>query len=615
MFCKNCGNQIADGTAFCGVCGAKVAEAAANEQPSTTENPVEGGAPAENPSVVEPPVNGGATSGQATNGYYVPNSAPASTPTPATPKKFPKKLLFIGLPIVAVVVVIALFFNTLSGFFVKNFASNSTYLAYVEANSIGGYTDVATGIYGNSRDSMEGVGVEGDVVLDIGESLTSMISANLNGMDLSWLKQVKLHMDVDSTGAKTSGTMAFTLGSQTIITFEFIMDTEKGVVYLRSEELNDKYVAIEIPNMSNYGITTMATTNAKSANQALAKLAELAEQMPTEDELNKLIEKYVGVALKQITDNYVTKESGEITASGVTQSCTVLELRVTEKLVGDIAKAILTEAEKDDDIIGILEKLQKAAEEIDPEAADENIVDEYKKSVAEGLAELDEEMAELQGEGEEYFFITDYVNGSHEIIGREFSTGARSDSSDKIAILSAKDGSDIGYEVMLGEVAFKGNGTTSGDAFTGSCALFVENNEYLKLELEDFNASNIENGEISGAVVLKLGSGASRFMDSQVFTTVSLLNPSVKLELDISESKTEYVVSVLTGENVLAKLAVSGEKTSVSVLDTPSADATLKASEIDPSDFDLAKIVDNLEKAGVPENLLNVLEGYLSMAG
>lgn len=609
MFCKNCGNQIADGTAFCGVCGAKIAAATANEQPSAAETPVESAAPAENPTVTENPVNGGVPAGQATNGYYVPNSAPSSNPTPATPKKFPKKLLFIGLPIVAVIVVVALCFNTLSGLFIKTFASNSSYLAYVEANSIGGYTDVVTGFYGTNLDSLEGIGVEGDIVLEVGESLTSLLSANLNGMDLSWLKQAQLHMDVDSTGNKTSGTMALTLSDKTILTVEFIMDTENGVMYLRSEELNDKYIAIEIPDMSRYGMTTIAATNGNSTSTIFEKIAELADKLPTEDALNKLIEKYVGVALKQITDNYVTKESGEITANGVTESCTVLEVKVTEKLIYDIVKAILTEAEKDDDIIGILEELQKAAEEIDASAANENIVDEYKNSVADGLAELDEEIAELQGEGEEYFILTDYVNGSHEIIGRELSTGALKD---KISILSAKDGSDVGYEFIIGEVAFTGKGTQSGDAFTGSCSLVVDNNEYFKIELEDFNASNVENGEISGAVVLKLGSGASRLMNSQAYSAVALLNPSVRLELDISESKAEYVISVLTGENLLAKLAVSGEETSVSVLNVPDADDTLKAAEIDPSDFDINKVIENLEDAGVPESLLNMLQGYIA---
>ena len=34
MFCQNCGNQLTEGAAFCGQCGAKVAEPAAPQQPT-----------------------------------------------------------------------------------------------------------------------------------------------------------------------------------------------------------------------------------------------------------------------------------------------------------------------------------------------------------------------------------------------------------------------------------------------------------------------------------------------------------------------------------------------------------------------------------------------------
>lgn len=79
MFCQNCGNQLTEGAAFCGQCGAKVAEPAAPQQP-TYEAPQSAPQPAyEAP---QPAYSAPQTS------YTVPQPAPVVAP--ARPQEDPE---------------------------------------------------------------------------------------------------------------------------------------------------------------------------------------------------------------------------------------------------------------------------------------------------------------------------------------------------------------------------------------------------------------------------------------------------------------------------------------------------------------------------------------------
>jgi len=628
MFCKNCGNQIADGTTFCGVCGAKIAQ---NSDVQVDTEPMQDHA-VNNEAVNNAPVAEQTYEQPYEQVHEQAHFAEAQAPVAENPvapapikKKFPKKLLYIGAPIIAVALVVALCFNTIAGFCVKTFGSNASYFAYVEAKSIGNYSDTLTKMYANSGlggDAATEGAFEGELAIELGDSLIELLSKNfsrmLGNMELDWLKNIKLVFDADATAEKSSGSIAVVLGEQTIITLEYIIDSEKKTVYFRAKELNEKYISIEVPDSLSSGMSLMSTTSARVSAMAMANnpfemITELSEYLPTDDQLNELLERYIKIIFDQITDDDVTEESGEIEAGGVTESCTILEIKVTEKLLLNIAKAILVEAEKDEELIAILERIQEGAEEV-ADASDFNIADEFTEAVSDGLEEVSEDLEELDGNGQEFFALTDYVNGSHEVIGREIGVILTDDSysgTEKVlSILSAEDGSDVGYEITIGEdkaVSFSGKGTKSGNAVTGEYTLKVDGDKYFIVRLEDF-ASDIIGGEMTGSIILELGDAAIDAMGREASSYISALNPSLKLDFDINSNKAFFAISLLTGDDILAKFSVNGESTSVSVANIPESGNTIDYTEIDPDDFDLSTIIDNLEKAGVPDDIISMLE-------
>lgn len=612
MFCKNCGNQLAEGAAFCEVCGVKITEnapVAESVQPAAEPDvsAYEEAAPQDTAQyeAAAPEDTSDYEAASPTNEPAVPTYINDGAVNEPAPKKKSKKWLFIGLPVLAVILAVVFCFNSLTAFFVKNFGSNASYFAYVEGTSLGGYSNTATSVYGIGKNTLaNGMGAEGEIAIELGDTLTTMLSGYTNGMDFSWLKQIKLVIDSDSANGNGSCNAALVIGDQTILNLEYIIDNEKGAIFLRCKELYDKFISFDLSGNSTAFLPT--ATNVTSTIST--NISTLAEYLPDKEQLEKLLEKYITIILKQITDTDVTREAGEITANGITESCTVLKLNVTEKLLLNVSKAILNEAENDKDIIAVLENLEKGVKEISK--VEGNAIEEYKKSIAEATEKINEVLAALTGNGNEYFVLTDYVNGSHEIIGREISVaGVKA-----LSILSAENGNDIGYEVSIADkLSVLGVGKKNKDAISGDFSLNVEGKELLTLTLENIS-SDIDAQTAKGTVVLKLGKDVASLMDSSAYSTITMLDLSLKIEIDSSADKGTYSINLLSGEKVFVKLDANTKLTDVKVAETPVESEITSTDKIEISDLDLSKIIDNLKKAGVPESLLSIFQ-YATMIG
>ena len=111
MFCQNCGNQLTEGAAFCGQCGAKVAEPAAPQQP-TYEAPQSAPQPAyEAP---QPAYSAPQTS------YTVPQPAPVVAP--ARPQEDPELNELANSTMIMGIIGLALSELGLPGLIVSNIA-------------------------------------------------------------------------------------------------------------------------------------------------------------------------------------------------------------------------------------------------------------------------------------------------------------------------------------------------------------------------------------------------------------------------------------------------------------------------------------------------------------
>lgn len=643
MLCKNCGSPIEKNVLFCGNCGAKAEENESvqtqdpnavlptNDTVAATADKVdenehnsgdtEGAQPAEMPN--DYTENQQTTQEQCAQPQYIPqqqqydaNTQPTPhQPTPAS-KKSSKKFLFIALPVIAVLAVVALCFNTLCGTFLKMFGSNSSYLAYVEAKSIGGYSDTVTNLYGNVLYSLtEERGGKGEIGIEVGENLVAMLAPQI-GTDLSWLKQIKIVADAVSSLNKGSGDLSVMLGEQKIADLEYYVDAAKGTSYFKCPQISDKYFAIKNEATSPFGdgdgVSVAGFASALLPSDALGTVKKAVDVLPEEKEVNDLINKYIEVALSEITDDDVEKSSESVTAQGVEQKLTVLKLNISEKLVIKMALAVIAEARDDSEILDILKDAEKVVnEEMGDGEETVNLVEQFQSGIDEALKNGNDYLAELDGTGETFATLIDYVDNSHNIVGRSLEV----DGADMFSAIKTKDGSDIGYELAAGGViAVKGSGTQKGDAVTGTFTMSVNGLEVLVSEVENFNCADIDKDEISGTITIKPGSEIGTLIDSSPAGMLSAINLSVKCDMDVSSNNGEVVVTVLSGEEILLKLNLAGEKTGADIKELPGGADVVDVEDIDDSDLDISEILDNLKAAGVPEGITSVFDGAAKMA-
>ena len=91
--------------------------------------------------------------------------------------------------------------------------------------------------------------------------------------------------------------------------------------------------------------------------------------------------KYIGIIVDNVDG--VTTDTDEITVDGVSQSVTVLSVKVDDALLRKVVKAVLTEAKQDDVILDLL----ATAEEKLPDS-DTDLITSYKEAVDELLESL-----------------------------------------------------------------------------------------------------------------------------------------------------------------------------------------------------------------------------------
>lgn len=625
MFCKNCGKQVADNVAFCPECGTKFnleanqAAAAPMEEPTVNSVPNQTAAQP----VAEQPVNVNQAGAPADYNYFKDEAPVYEQPK----KKTGKILLFVILPIIVALAVLVSPLVDVLGLFgdkdkVINFDSDSEYVAYVGANAIGEYTDLLVSGYGALTGTAPAAGMEADLALELGDFVTSMLPSMGGGMDLSFLKNIKMKMESDVDGTKGSGKLTLVLSGQEIATMEYIYDMQTQTIYIGCKELFDKYISINLSDLTYltkakenayvddyydydyYGMSTSTVLAAPSQSQStMASMllgGEFAKYLPSEDQVAKLLDKYIDVALGQITDNDISKKDGSITANGVTQDCTVFDLKITPEFVQRVFRAVLETAKDDAEIISIIEKFISGAEALVGESVGVDVIQEYKN----GIDELLDDLNDMSAPGE-YVKVTGYVNSKYEIIGCEINTAFNSygDEEKVFAYLSAENGGSYGFDLGAEDLSLKGKGKKNGNAITADYSLVVEGEEMLKFSLENFSGS-LKEGKLNGSVTLKLGTALSKELAQSAGMDLSMYDPAIKLDFNTNSKGGSFGISLLAGENLIAKMSCSGKTTNANVAATPAPADTVKADQVEESDLNLNKILENLQKAGFPTALL-----------
>ena len=620
MNCPKCGQELSDRSVFCPNCGTAILKQQAAPAETSAETPVVTEAAAE-AAVAETPVVEAAA-----------EPAVAEVPKKKTFWQRFRLPICIGAPVIALVLVFALNFNWFVGFFLKTFAKPDAYYSHVEQATFTDLTENVSKIYGSlfgtgeQKEKETYIAAKGKVKLSLGDKAVSLLSEAV-GTDLSWLSEVSYGVDMKSSGNNLiSLTVDLGLAGGQVIEANLIFDVENMKGYVAVPDLNPTYVSFDLSalfgggsvmdyqaaaNLSDgyYGASeevAVPSSGMSSYYELYSKiLKDAPEILPTEEEFNKLLDRYVKVALGAIKD--VEKGSEKLSVGDLDMNVTTLEVEFSEETLLDVLVAVLEEAKEDDDLKGYVEKIEKYVEKEFANGEDLGLA----KGMKEGIKMMLSSLKDVDASSETVLTMTTFVNGSHEIVGREFKAGKQ----DILSYAKINKGSKFAFELEVsGQKIMEGSGKESGGKMTGSFEIGAMGQKFVEIELEEFDWDGLkEDGLLNGKIKISLGEA----LLEQLNLPAILTNPSLELSFTSEEGKTKAEMKLMTGSEKLAAIEISAEgynggsvKIPSDAVDSMDEDAVMSWWKA----LDYEKALNNLKSAGVPSDLVDSLKEELEDA-
>lgn len=568
MFCTKCGKQISDGNKFCDQCGAPVETDGAAETAAAAE-----AAESEQPSEIAETVP---------ESYY-------NVPPQRGTGKF-KKVIAAVAAVAAVVCITAAAAPYVSNFAFKTFMPAAKYYRHIETKSIkdgiAGISNGADEIGGDSNsvsgklelelkntDLLESIGDVSDVFDVIGDAKSAAISFDAK-------------MKNNIFGFKGSGKV----NNTEIADVECIADSKSGDIYFGIPTLSKKYLSGSMD----------------SANIDFEDAFGFSKAIPDGKTVSKLLNTYVSTVVngvKKVDKSKETVNIGEISAN-----YTVLNVNIDGETAASVARAVCLKAKDDKELKKLITDIAGAVEEssgTDPES----VLEEFEDGLDDVIDNISDDDMDLN------IKYKVYVDGKGNIVGRSI----KSDDFG-FSYICAQKGGKYAFEAAaradgMKVASIEGNGKKSSDRFTGDVSVEVYGQEIVEMSLKNF-VYDIKNCRCKGSGTIKMSDSVQALrnlgLDSDILEFLSSV--SLRFKLDSSLSKNDTELSFCSGNDVIASLKMS-------VKDSSRYNPSVPSSSIDINDsdkmeeyadsVDFGKIVDNLEKAGVSNDICDELRDNL----
>ena len=635
MFCTKCGKQLPEGSAFCGQCGTPVAKAPEKpitpppvvETPVKEVRPVEVQAPVAAPvvetpvaapvvetpvaapvvetpvaaPVVETPVAAPVVETPVaapvveTPAAAAPAFAQFEAPKPAKPRKKSKKKLIGWLSAAAAVLVagavaVGMFWKPIQGVWMENFGSDADYLSYVEQNSTQKLTDTLSGAYGSLTEALSSGtatqlsgAYDMNMKLTVGEKTITMLETLVEErfsekMELDWLSSIDLDMNMNTQESLNQIAMALKLDETEIAKVEMILNMAKGEAFLAIPTLSDKYLKTEME------------MSAAIPNELMDLLSDedLLKILPSEAEMDALLDKYIGIVFDNLQE--VEKTTETVKVAGIQQKLTALETKINEKDVTKVMTALMKAAKDDKQIKKIIEN---AADFLEDNDMIEDADDAYKAFV-DGLEDALESVEDVEFDAEIDIVLTDYVNSDHEVVGRRIEVNDE----EVLYYIEIHQGTKMAFELEMQGVEINGEGTDKNGVVNAEYSVIAADREVCVITLEDFKSNKeIVNGKIRIAPSSDLLKSLVDNMDSAGASAIGLLDPQLELVFAGDKNSTKIEINLLSGKDMLVGISISAKEAKGGKITEPDKKNVYDQDEAQEwlQEMDVQKLLETLE--------------------
>lgn len=464
--------------------------------------------------------------------------------------------------------------------------TDAEYMKAVEkantADAIDGLTEIYAAL--GKTDTKVETGAKVDYTITLGDTVIDMLEESYqqnvgSAMDFSFLSKIVMQMEMSAKDNLMKENLAVLLGDKEVVSAVLLIDMAKYVEYMLIPELNDDYIKIDMGEMLEGDIT--------AANLAI-RLPEIMAKLPSAKTLETLLNRYNDLVLDNLKD--VTRSTVTLEKDDVKQECTAITVKINGTEAKTIAKAVLETAKADQDLKKVVDGLS--------ELAGEDLYPNFQQSITDALNEVNK--PDQASDFTDAIELVTYVDKEHNIIGRRL----YSSETDEVLLMyyTITEGEKFAFKATVAGVGLTGTGTNKEGVINGSYTVSVGGVSYAFITVENLKATEKEmSGDItlrpSPALLGPINGNNLRFSDEAL--EIKLTNDSIQMKLMKKND-------LLVGLDVKVKEATAGAiempSDAVDVNDSQALQNWLSA-------MDLQALLDNLQAAGVPGELIEMLQG------
>lgn len=469
-------------------------------------------------------------------------------------------------------------------------------------------------------------GMQSDISLKIEDSGRSLLGF-VAPFDISWLNDITLANTVSFTDGKEGLLMKVLLNDNQICSLEYYLDPESQDVYMRIPELSDKYFKTNLkeaadqqasniesdieeltPDDTDVDIPTdnFASAYSDSISLSASLMSDLSSALPEASVIEALLDKYGSMLFDNLTEGESSQET--LTAGDISQDCTVYEGQISSADAVKTATELLEAAKSDSDIESILNTWN------DKLSSDENLYESFTTAVDKGLNALKD--TDTSDSEDSYLSTKIWVDENGRIAGRALEIQEGDTTTPILTWQMPENGSDFGYLLTIASddintYSLSGSGQIDGDKLNGTYELSLADSISAIIEVKDYDTVSAKEGNLNGNYKITFPSSDTDNEDD--YYSSILENFALVLDLNSEKDSGSVALSIENAGSTLGTLSITGGAgEAVEIPDLASLKDVYDANNNDDMNayaatLDFTSIMDNLSKAGVPDEVITYI--------
>ena len=469
-------------------------------------------------------------------------------------------------------------------------------------------------------------GMQSDISLKIEDSGRSLLGF-VAPFDISWLNDITLANTVSFTDGKEGLLMKVLLNDNQICSLEYYLDPESQDAYMRIPELSDKYFKTNLkeaadqqasniesdieeltPDDTDVDIPTdnFASAYSDSISLSASLMSDLSSALPEASVIETLLDKYGSMLFDNLTEGESSQET--LTAGDISQDCTVYEGQISSEDAVKTATELLEAAKSDSDIESILNTWN------DKLSSDENLYENFTTAVDKGLNALKD--TDTSDSEDSYLSTKIWVDENGRIAGRALEIQEGDTTTPILTWQMPENGSDFGYLLTIASddintYSLSGSGQIDGDKLNGTYELSLADSISAIIEVKDYDTVSAKEGNLNGNYKITFPSSDTDNEDD--YYSSILENFALVLDLNSEKNSGSVALSIENAGSTLGTLSITGGAgEAVEIPDLASLKDVYDANNNDDMNayaatLDFTSIMDNLSKAGVPDEVITYI--------